>query len=168
MKICLPQTKSAFSLTEMLSVIAVIGVISAIAIPSVTGINDSAEQVKNQRNAQNIASVFAAARAAGLDFNENGSSRPIKVVETTVAGGVVEGGIFDGAYYGMNLSAEEQQAAVAFLSLDAQGNLIYAETITRQIADTGPVSGDLSPRGEEGFEFEEDSYTAPDTSALQF
>ena len=59
------SVQSAFSLVELLVVIAVIAVIAAIAIPNISGITQQAAKSSGKRNAQNLASVSAAASAAG-------------------------------------------------------------------------------------------------------
>ena len=53
------------SLVELLVVIAVIGIIATIALPSMKGLLDSTGTTQAKRNAQTIASVAAAAQAAG-------------------------------------------------------------------------------------------------------
>lgn len=60
------SNKKGFSLVEMLVVIAVIGILTAIAIPMIGRINDQAKSAKTNRNAQAVATMFSAARAAGV------------------------------------------------------------------------------------------------------
>lgn len=54
-----------FSLVELLTVIAVIAIIAAVAIPNLASVSSRARFAKSQKNAQALASVGAAARAAG-------------------------------------------------------------------------------------------------------
>jgi prepilin-type N-terminal cleavage/methylation domain-containing protein len=69
-----PTTKlsGGFSLVELLVVIAVIAIIAAIAIPNIANITGAASESAAQRNAQNLASVYAAAVAAGVPANDIG------------------------------------------------------------------------------------------------
>ncbi len=109
---------------EMLSVIAVIGIISAIAIPNIGRINESARVAAGKRNAQNIVSIYQSAQAAGLDFTQG------NVFLTTLnvmQGDIVEGGVFDGTYFGMPggiTSNEDLWAALCYLELQ-NNSLVY-------------------------------------------
>lgn len=119
--------KAGFSLVEMLVVIAVIGIIAAIAVPNIGRINDSAKEATNRRNAQNIASVFASAQAAGLNF-ASGDQNPSNIVSRIVAGGTVtEQGPFKDTFFGVpGLSSTDQQGALNYLKWDATSQqLIY-------------------------------------------
>ena len=117
------KRNGAFSLIEMLVVIAVIGIIAAIAVPNISQINEAAGDSKDLRNAQNLASVCAAAQAAGLDFV---GADVAATVTAIVAGGTVsDPGPFNGTYFGVpNLTAADQTAAAAYLSI-ANGMLVY-------------------------------------------
>jgi len=121
--------KKGFSLVEMLVVIAVIGIIAAIAVPNIGKINDKAKEGKNLRNAQNVASIFASANAAGLDFFATGDS-VADVVAKVVTGDVVPvdpsgSNPFEGNFFGSpGLGATDQTACLPYLNL-ASGNLIY-------------------------------------------
>lgn len=115
---------AAFSLVEMLVVIAVIGIIAAIAVPNIGKINDSAKEAKDRRNAQNLASVFAAAQAAGLDFYVAGDEAG--TVTAIVTGGTVtDEGPFNGTYFGVpSLDSSEQTGAMVYLDMDDTNSLL--------------------------------------------
>ncbi len=118
------QNIKGFSLVEMLVVIAVIGIIAAIAVPQIGRINDSAQDAKNRRNAQNIASVFASAQAAGLDFFVAGDEAAT-IAAVVLGATVVDEGPFEDTFFGVpNLSAAEQAAAAPFLEMDEVTGMI--------------------------------------------
>ncbi len=116
---------SAFSLVEMLVVIAVIGIIAAIAVPNIGKINDSAKEATARRNAQSIASVFASAQAAGLDFS-TGSTTVAQIVTKIVTGAkVTEKGPFENTFFGVpGLTTADQTAAAPYLSFDTANKLL--------------------------------------------
>ena len=93
---------TGFSLVEMLVVIAVIGIIAAIAVPNIGRINDSAKDATYRRNAQNIASVFASAQAAGVDFSAS-STAEADIIDAIIAGATVSDADspFNGTYFGV-------------------------------------------------------------------
>lgn len=124
--------KAGFSLVEMLVVIAVIGIIAAIAVPNIGRINDSAKDATYRRNAQNIASVFASAQAAGVDFS--GASTVEKdIIEAIITGATVNDADspFNGTYFGVpGLDAtdavSETAGAAKYLTWDASSKqLLY-------------------------------------------
>ncbi len=118
-----------FSLVEMLVVIAVIGIIAAIAVPNIGKINDSAKEAKNRRNAQSLASVFASAQAAGLNFYVD--TDPTATLDAIIAGDTVtEAGPFQGTFFGVpNLSDDDRDAAQAYLNFaDATDIMSYVGT----------------------------------------
>jgi len=123
-----PHTRNArsagFSLVEMLVVIAVIGIIAAIAVPNIGRINDSAKDATYRRNAQNLASVFATAQAAGVDFS-SASTDEADVIEAVIAGATVNDpdSPFNGTYFGVpGLDAtdatDESEGAAKYLEWD--------------------------------------------------
>ncbi|MEX2578574.1 MAG: prepilin-type N-terminal cleavage/methylation domain-containing protein [Verrucomicrobiales bacterium] len=124
--------KTGFSLVEMLVVIAVIGIIAAIAVPNIGRINDSAKDATYRRNAQNVASVFASAQAAGLDFSDGGSRNERAIIEEIIAGGTVtEDGPFKDTFFGLpglnvNDAVSETDGAAKYLEWDTTSNqLLY-------------------------------------------
>jgi prepilin-type N-terminal cleavage/methylation domain-containing protein len=120
-----------FSLVEMLVVIAVIGIIAAIAVPTIGKINDSAEEAKDRRNAQSLASVFATAQTAGLNFYVDAD--PTGTVDLIIAGDTVtDAGPFLGTFFGVpNLSDADRDAAMTYLIFDdATDNMSYVGTPT--------------------------------------
>ena len=107
-----------FSLIEVLVVIAIIAVLSSLAIAHIGRMNDSADNAAGRRNAQNLASVYAAAQAAGLDFYVKGDEAA--TIKAVVQGGfVTEEGPLKGAYFSVpNVTVAEQANAAEFLLLD--------------------------------------------------
>lgn len=125
--------KAGFSLVEMLVVIAVIGIIAAIAVPNIGRINDSAKEAVARRNAQNIASVFASAQAAGLNFAAS-STTPANIATAVVTGAkVTEKGPFENTWFGVpGLTAADQTAALKYLAYDAaSAQLLYKGDVGR-------------------------------------
>ncbi len=161
---------SAFSLVEMLSVIAVIGIISAIAIPQISRINGSAREATAKRNAQNIASVFASAQAAGLNFRESTLSETVSRVSD---GGLVPSGTFEGAYFGLALSNAEQTRALPYLALEGSDGVIYTGDTDNILISGGDPGLGLGAGGEQeinGLVPTSDLLTlmGPDTSPVHY
>ena len=125
--------QKGFSLVEMLVVIAVIGIIAAIAVPNIGRINDSAKEATARRNAQNIASVFASAQAAGLNFAA-ASTEPAAIAAAVVTGAsVTDPGPFENTWFGVpGLTVADQTAALTYLSFDpVSGQLLYRGDVGR-------------------------------------
>ena len=117
--------KAGFSLVELLVVIAVIGIIAAIAVPQISKINDSASQATAQRNAQNVASVYAAALAAGHDFAGGGSDISDTIDAVVVGTTITADGAFNGSYFGVpNLSTADKTSAGSYVDFDALSGLM--------------------------------------------
>ena len=113
------KKNAGFSLVEMLVVIAVIGIIAAIAVPNIGRINQAADESKDMRNAQNLASVCAAAQAAGKDFVSG--TDVSATVDNIVSGATINapGNPFNTTFFGVpNLSDAEQSGAESYLGLD--------------------------------------------------
>lgn len=124
--------KAGFSLVEMLVVIAVIGIIAAIAVPNIGRINDSAKDATYRRNAQNLASVFASAQAAGVDFS-SASAVEADIITAIITGATVSDADspFNGTYFGVpGLDAtdavSETDGAAKYLTWDTSSlQLLY-------------------------------------------
>jgi type IV pilus assembly protein PilA len=133
--------QKGFSLVEMLVVIAVIGIIAAIAVPNIGRINDSAKEATARRNAQNVASVFASAQAAGLNFA--GTSTDTKEIAQAVVTGdkVTEKGPFENTWFGVpGLTGEDLDKAIVYLEWDTDSSqLLYRGDVGRETTTTtGP------------------------------
>ena len=114
-----------FSLTEMLSVVGVIGILSAIAIPNLSRIRESGQESAAKRNAQNLVSICQSAQSAGLRFCGEGTIFN-KTVENIVNGGHVQGGTFDGSYFGLpHLSETEQERSLALFDSARSDSIVY-------------------------------------------
>ncbi|MFV1995688.1 MAG: hypothetical protein ACC661_09645, partial [Verrucomicrobiales bacterium] len=99
-------------------------IIAAIAVPNIGRINDAANESKNKRNAQNLASVCAAAQAAGLDFVA--ADVPLTTTAVILGATVNEtGNPFNGTFFGVpNLGANEKTGAEVYLGVTS-GVLTY-------------------------------------------
>ncbi len=113
---------SAFSLVEMLVVIAVIAIVTGIAIPNLAGLSSRANFAKDERHAQDIASLAAAARAAGATNQWTTVEAAIEDLENTVTvaigTNIVE--------FRIELLADEDRVNVAqYLGVDADRAMVY-------------------------------------------
>lgn len=122
------RTQSAFSLVEMLVVISIIAAVSAIAIPSIGKLHESSTEAKDRRNAQNIASVFASAQAAGVDFYLTGDKTA--TIQAVITGAkVTDDGPFYEAFFGVpGLSSDEANLAGSYLLLDTQSRMLVYDS----------------------------------------
>jgi prepilin-type N-terminal cleavage/methylation domain-containing protein len=115
---------AAFSLIELIVVVGVIGVLGSIAIANIGKLNDAGREAKDRRNAQGIASIFASAQAAGLNFYVTGDKAA--TIQAVVTGDTVSSdGPFKGTYFGIpGLSTGEQVFSAQFLEMDDSNSLL--------------------------------------------
>jgi type IV pilus assembly protein PilA len=130
--------RKGFSLVEMLVVIAVIGIIAAIAVPNIGRINESAKEATNRRNAQNIASVFASAQAAGLNFAGTATDKAVIAAAVVTGAKVTEKGPFENTWFGVpGLASPDVTSALTYLEWDTDSNqLLYRGDVGRAAATT--------------------------------
>jgi prepilin-type N-terminal cleavage/methylation domain-containing protein len=118
------QSQRAFSLVELLVVIAIIAILAALALPSLLNIGVEANYQKDRRNAQTVASVAAAAKAAGAT-NDLSTTNSVTVLQPPGVTAVMNGEELPFAVSA--LSSNEEVAAGAFLvdNPDTNGAVIY-------------------------------------------
>ncbi len=124
-------SKAGFSLVEMLVVIAVIGIIAAIAIPNIGSINSAARTSTAQRNAQSVASVYAAALAAGCTTTQLGTTPADAVAALGGAGKTPADGPFKTQKFAVpNLPASDTTEYSEMLKHleTANGVVVYSST----------------------------------------
>ncbi len=120
------NSTKGFTIIETLIVVAIMATFTVIAIPLIGKMHSSAREATDRRNAQNLASVFATAQAAGLDFYVPGDKAA--TIDATADGGyVVDPGPFQNSYFGVpNMTAGERASAGAYLEVDdISARLIY-------------------------------------------
>lgn len=124
--------RQGFSLFEMLLTIAILGVILKVMIMSVGGLNQASTSAKNHRNAQEIASLAAAASAAGADFAVEGNEE--QTIQNLFLGVRPKVGIFRERIFKLSpMDTKEIQGAMEHLKLSG-GQLIYEQdTQTRSL-----------------------------------
>ncbi|MEM7602082.1 MAG: hypothetical protein AAF357_11790, partial [Verrucomicrobiota bacterium] len=97
-------------------------------------INDSAKDATYRRNAQNLASVFASAQAAGVDFSAK-SQKEDAVIKAIIAGDTVDDtdSPFHDTYFGVpGLDAKE-----AVSNTDGAGKYLTWDNDSKQLLYTG-------------------------------
>lgn len=120
----LPVILGIVGVVVVLGIVGVVGIVAAIAIPNVSKVHAAAEDAKSRRDAQTLASVFAAAQAAGLDFAAPGGDL-METLQSLTVGKKVESGPFAGINFSVpRLSEEDLRKASKFLALE-DGMLVY-------------------------------------------
>jgi hypothetical protein len=120
----LPVILGIVGVVVILGIVGVVGIVAAIAIPNVSKIHVAAEDAKSRRDAQSLASVFAAAEAAGLDFTVPGGDL-MEILQSLTAGKKVESGPFAGMLFSVpRLTEEDLRKASKFLAME-DGRLLY-------------------------------------------
>ena len=110
---------------EMLIVVAVIGVLANIALIAFGSVSKTATEMKDRRNAQEIATIAAAARAAGADFVV--PSDKAATVENLAVGTSASRGIFKGRRFALpSMGMSERNGALNYLAFNG-GELIYKQ-----------------------------------------
>jgi prepilin-type N-terminal cleavage/methylation domain-containing protein len=125
----IPQRNQAFSLVEVLVVISVIGIIASLALPSITNLSNRSNFAKNERNAQTVASLLAAARAAGATNQWQTVDAAIDDLEEEIviklAGEVV-------AFKMPDFTAEQKAGLTPFLAVDSSKAMVYYAGISSE------------------------------------
>lgn len=99
------------TLFELLMTLAIIGLLTAIALPSMSALQGGeVQETRHRRNAQEIASVFATAQAAGLNFATTGSLE--QTVRNIIVGGSPPDGPFQNKIYAVKGLQEDDIAGV--------------------------------------------------------
>lgn len=115
-------SSSGFSLVEMLVVIAVIAIVTGIAIPNLAGLSSRANFAKDERHAQEIASLAAAARAAGATNQWSTVDALIDDLENSVTVNVGTNVI---EFRIALLAAEDRSNVAQYLEVDTDRAMVY-------------------------------------------
>lgn len=129
-----PHSESGFSLQELLVVMAIIGVATLIVLPAMTNLTAKAAEVSAKRNAQLLASVAAAAEAAGDPAFKALRSKPALIAYLTSGSYAPNGEIAKVGIEG--LSANEAFEAARYLQFSSnRGGLAYSNAPVSAAAD---------------------------------
>ncbi len=117
--------KQGLSLVEMLTTICVLGLLTSIVVPQMSALSKGeAAETKNRRNAQSLASVWATADAAGLNFVVEDNLE--QTIRNIIKGGSLDSGPFRGKVFAVKgMDEEDIQAVQKYLTLNS-GMLSYS------------------------------------------
>jgi prepilin-type N-terminal cleavage/methylation domain-containing protein len=121
-----------FSLVELLIVVAVIAILAGVALPNLAAIPHNAHYAKSERNAQAIASLAAAARAAGATNQWSDPEQLINDLEGSLS---VKVGTDVVEFKIDPMSEEDREGAVKYLAVDESKAMVYYK---------GPESDDIA------------------------
>lgn len=109
----------AFTSSELILFVALVVMVTLIVLPLLKSASSTTRTVEIQRQAKYVASVYATASAAGVNFLAPGDLD--QTIANIVVGDTVRGGLFAGEYYGFpELAPEVQEEAKNYLRLEGR------------------------------------------------